>query len=147
MADWDKRFMELAEFTSGWSKDRKKKVGAVIVDEDKRVISMGYNGFVSGADDNIEERHVKPLKLSYVVHAEMNSICSAARSGIKTKGCTLYCTFHPCSECCKAIIQSGIKRVVCYELDFEKDSWAQTAKIAKEMFCESGVTLVYLNKK
>lgn len=143
MTNWDKRFMDMAKHVASWSKDRKKKVGAVIVDEDNRVISMGYNGFVSGAKDEIEERHIKPLKLFYVVHAEVNALCSANRSGIKTKNATIFVTFHVCSECAKSIIQSGIKRVVCYEVDFEKDSWGQTSKIAKEMFEEVGIELIY----
>lgn len=141
MANWDKRFIDLASHVSTWSKDRSKKVGSVIVDEDNRVISMGYNGFVSNINDDIEERHVKPLKLSFVVHAELNALCSASRSGIKTKGATIYITFPPCSECAKAIIQSGIIRVVCYPINSTNSSWEQTTSIAKTMFCEAGIVM------
>lgn len=144
MANWDKRFIGLAHHISKWSKDRKKIVGAIIVDEDQRVISMGYNGFVSGINDDIEERHIKPLKLSYVVHAEANALYSASRSGIKTKGATIYVTFPPCSECAKGIIQSGIKRVVCNSINSTDSSWLQTAAIAKEMFEEAGIEIKYV---
>lgn len=143
MANWDKRFIDLSHYISSYSKDRNKVVGAVIVNEDSRVISTGYNGIAQGLNDDIEERHQKPLKLSYFVHAEANAIYSAARSGIKTKGSTMYATFHPCANCANAIIQSGIIKVVCYEPDWNS-SWAETAKLAKSMFEEAGVKLVYI---
>lgn len=141
---WNKRFMELSHLVSTWSKDRKKKVGAVITDGG-RVISTGCNGFPSGTNDDIEERHQKPLKLSYFVHAEINAVCAAARNGIKTKDTTIYVTFHPCAECAKAIIQSGIKKVVCYPPDLNS-SWAETSAIAKSMFDETGVIVEYYNE-
>lgn len=144
MADWDKRFIDLAHYISKYSKDRNKIVGAVIVNNDSRVISTGYNGIAQGVNDDVEERHIKPLKLSYFVHAEANAIYSAARSGIQTKGCTMYATFHPCASCANAIIQSGIKSVVCYEPDWNS-SWAETAKIAKSMFDEAGIEVKYIN--
>jgi len=143
--DWDKRFMDLAEHVSKWSKDRRKKVGSVIVDDDRRVISMGFNGFASKINDDVEERHVKPLKNFYVEHAERNSIYSAAKSGIALKGTTIYINWFACSECCRAIIQSGIKRVVCIKPDFEDDSWGEAFKVSKSMFEEAGVEVAYLD--
>lgn len=144
MTDWEIRFMDLARHIASWSKDRSKKVGAVIVDDDKRVISMGYNGFPQHFDDNIEERHQKPLKLFYMVHAEANALYSANRAGIKTKGTTIYVTFPPCSECAKGIIQSGIKRVVCCPINSDKSSWIKTTKEAKKMLEEAGVEINYI---
>ena len=142
MADWDKRFIDLAHKTASYSKDRNKVVGAVIVNDDKRVLSSGYNGMAQGINDDVEERHQKPLKLSYFVHAETNAVCSAARTGVAIKGCTMYVTFHPCAACANVIIQTGIKRVVCYEPDWAS-SWADTAKLAKSLFDEAGVEVKY----
>jgi len=144
MADWDKRFIELARHVAAWSKDRSKKVGSVIVDDDKRVISMGYNGFPQHCNDDIEERHQKPLKLFYVVHAEANALYSANRSGVKTKGTTIYITFPPCSECAKGIIQSGIKRVVCCPINSDKSSWVETTTVGKKMLEEAGIEIKYI---
>lgn len=141
---WDIRFLNLAKTISKWSKDQKKKVGAIIVDEDRRIISTGYNGIAMGLQDDIEERHQKPLKLSYFVHAESNAIYSAAKSGIKTKGCAMYITFHPCASCANAIIQSGINKVVCYKPELGS-SWIETANIAKNMFEEAGIEVKYHN--
>lgn len=143
MTDWNKRFIDLANYIALWSKDRSKKVGSVIVDDDRRVISMGYNGFPQNINDDIEERHQKPLKLFYVVHAEANAISSANRSGAKTKGATIYITFPPCSECAKLIIQNGIKRVICREMESDKSSWLETTTIARQMLEEAGVEFIY----
>lgn len=143
MADWDKRFIELSHHISKWSKDRKKIVGAVIVDEDRRIISTGYNGVPQGCDDNDESRQIKPKKLFYFEHAERNAIFSCAKSGIKTKNCTMYLTWHPCADCARAIIQSGIKRVVCYQPDWTDDSWGETFRISKEMLTEAGIEVKY----
>ena len=142
MADWDKRFIELAKHIATWSKDRNKKVGSVIVDDDKRVISLGYNGFAADVNDEIEERHQKPLKLFYVVHAEANALYSANRLGVKTKDATIYITFPPCSACALGIIQSGIKRVVCYPINSNKSSWVETTTIAQQMLAEAGIEFV-----
>jgi dCMP deaminase len=143
MADWDKRFVELSHFIAAWSKDRKKKVGAVIVDEDRRVISTGYNGIPQGCSDDDESRQIKPKKLFYFEHAERNCIYSAAKSGIRLKGCTMYLTWHPCADCARAIIQSGIKRVVCYQPDWNDDSWGETFQISRDMMKEAGIEVKY----
>jgi len=143
MADWNKRFMDLALHISGWSKDRKRKVGAVIVDEDRRIISCGYNGPPHNVDDEDESRHVKPKKLLYFEHAESNSIINCSRSGVSTKGATMYITSYSCASCCRAIIQSGIKRVICNEPDFDSGSWAESFRAAREMFEEAGIEVIY----
>lgn len=143
MADWDKRFIELTHSIAQWSKDKSKKVGAVIVDEDRRVISTGYNGIVQGCNDEAEERHIKPLKLMFFEHAERNAIFACAKSGIKTKGCTMYLTWFPCSDCARAIIQSGIRKVVCYHPDLNDDTWGKMFAVSQEMLVEAGVELVY----
>ena len=113
---WDEYFMELARTAARRSKDPKCKVGACIMDPiDNRVISLGYNGFPYGCSDREFpwNKTGDDNKYLYVVHAEVNAILSAHRD---LTGCKLYCTYAPCNECMKAIIQSGIKEVV-YDRD------------------------------
>lgn len=141
--DWDQRFIDLAEYIAQWSKDRSTKVGAVIVDADKRVIGMGYNGFVTGMDDEIDERHERPLKYSYTEHAERNAIYTAARNGSPIKGCTMYLKWFPCCDCARAIVQSGIVRLVCCEPDFEDERWGESFKLAYEILSEGKVKIDY----
>jgi len=133
----------MAKLVASWSKDPNRQVGSVIVDEDRRVISVGFNGQSIGCDDSDESRYIKPKKYLYFVHSEINSICACAKSGIATKNTILYCTLHPCSGCCKAIIQSGIKKVICPTPDIEDKNWGEEFKASIEMFKESGVEIIY----
>ena len=105
---WDKRFLSLAQHIANWSKDPSTKVGAVIVDQNRRIVSTGYNGYPKGVDDTIDtdEREIKYKK---VIHAEKNAILFAKQD---LTGCTLYVTHHPCSQCAGYILQAGISRVV-----------------------------------
>jgi dCMP deaminase len=141
--DWDQRFLDLGEYIGNWSKDRSTKVGAVIVDNDKRVIGFGYNGFVSGFRDNIDSRHERPAKYDYTEHAEANAIHTAARIGVSVKGCTMYLKWFPCVSCTRAIIQSGITKIVCCKPDFNDVRWGAQFKISLEMLEECGIELIY----
>ena len=141
MTDWDKRFVTLAKDVAKWSKDTKKKVGAVIVDDDKRILSTGYNGIPQGCNDDDKTRYVKPKKNYYFEHAESNAIFSCAKSGVKTKNSNMYLTWFPCDKCARAIIQSGIKKIVCYEPDYQDDYWGVRFKASREMLNESGVNI------
>ena len=105
-----------------------RPTGAVIV-KDNRKLTSGYNGALSGRIDCLTEgvcyrRANKlpegPAKYDFCrsYHAEKNAIAFAARDGIKIEGSTLYCTLHPCNDCAKLIVASGIKEVV-YELGYE----------------------------
>lgn len=107
---WDRRYLALADYISQWSEDRSTKVGAVIVGPNNRVVSVGYNGFPSGVEDK-PERHERPEKYQYTEHAERNAIYNAK---MVPEGSTLYLNWElfPCADCTRAIIQSGIKRVV-----------------------------------
>lgn len=132
--------MGLAHHIASWSKDRSRKVGAVIVDG-KRILSVGYNGPPEGVNDDVEDRHIKPKKLMYVVHAEANALyfCSA------TKGATMYVTLFPCAGCAQAIIQRGIKRVICNTPDWNDKSWGESFQASKEMMEEAGVEIILLS--
>lgn len=111
---WDEYFMGIAVLSSLRSKDPNTKVGAAIVDDDHKVVSIGYNGMPTGIDEEkISWNRGEGLdsKYLYVCHAEFNAILNT-RNGSALKGCTLYVTLFPCNECAKAIIQTGIKEIV-----------------------------------
>jgi dCMP deaminase len=107
----DKVYMEIAKTVATLSHCTRSKVGAIIV-KSGNIISFGYNGTPSGMENECEENNVTKEE---VIHAEMNSILKAAKSGNAVEGSTLYLTLSPCKNCCKLIIQSGIKRVVYLE--------------------------------
>lgn len=147
MTNWDLRFMKLADDVAKWSKDRSTGVGAVIVN-DKDIISMGYNGFPRGCNDDIEERHQRPLKYQWTAHAEENAIVNAARKGIKTMGTTMYLNWFPCDRCAGMIVNAGIKRIVCNkEPDFTNTVFGESFKIAVQKLNEGGVEISYLDYK
>lgn len=137
---WDEYFMGLAHLSALRSKDPSTQVGAAIVDENRRVVSVGYNGFPKGCSDDVfpweREGSLLNTKYAYVVHAELNAILNAPRS---VEGCTIYVSLFPCNECAKAIIQSGIKRIV-YESD--KYSSTDSTIASRRMLRAAGVELV-----
>ena len=136
MEKWDLRFLELADHIAQWSKDPRTKVGAVIVDEKKRVVSVGYNGFPRGVGDD-DSRYVdRPTKHLFVAHAERNALDNAP---LMVDGCTLYVPLLPCNECAKSIIQKGITRVVTYKV--KRDGTGFNWDITLKMFKEAGITL------
>ena len=107
----DTTFINIAKEVGTLSHCTRSKVGAVLV-KDGNVISFGYNGTPAGMDNGCEENDVTKDE---VIHAEMNAILKAAKSGNAVDGSTLYLSLSPCQNCCKLIIQSGIKRVVYLE--------------------------------
>ena len=135
---WDEYFMGIALLSAQRSKDPSTQVGACIVSDDNRILSMGYNGMPIGCDDDEMPwgREGSPLENKYlfVCHSELNAILNY--SGTSLKGSSLYCTLFPCNECCKAIIQAGIKRVV-----YMSDKYADTdpVRASKMMFEHVGV--------
>jgi dCMP deaminase len=141
---WNERFLELSDLVASWSKDTSRGVGAVIVNKERRVVSMGYNGFPMGVDDSITYRYERPHKYSYTEHAERNAIYSAASHGVKTSGCTMYLRWHPCDDCARAIIQSGISKLVCSPPSYESEVWGPKFMIANEMLMESAVEVEYV---
>ena len=110
---WDTYFMGVALLSSYRSKDPSTKVGACIVNEQKRIIGIGYNGFPYGCSDDefpwSRDGEYLDCKYPYVVHAEPNAILNSTTS---LQGATIYVTLFPCNECAKLIIQSGIKEIV-----------------------------------
>jgi dCMP deaminase len=112
--EWDEYFLGIARAVSLKSKDRSVQVGAVVVGHDHEIRSTGFNGFPRWVRDDIEERHERPAKYIFTVHAEENSVLNAARIGTPLKGCSLYLNFipPPCNQCTRAIIQAGIIEVI-----------------------------------
>lgn len=108
----DSRYLRMAQIWSENSYCVRRKVGALIVN-DNMIISDGYNGTPSGFPNICEENNVT---FPYVLHAEANAITKVARSNNSSDGATLYVTASPCMECSKLIIQAGIKRVVFSDL-------------------------------
>ena len=111
---WDEYFMGLAILSSERSKDPSTQVGACIVNNDKKIVSVGYNGAPTGYDDDKDmtwkrEGDFLDTKYPYVCHSELNAILNTSAS---LKGCKIYVTLFPCNECTKAIIQSGIKEII-----------------------------------
>ena len=135
---WDEYFMGVALLSGERSKDPSSQVGACIVSEDNKILSIGYNGFPKGcSDDEISwerEGDFKDTKYPYVCHGELNAILNY--TGVSLRGSKAYVTLFPCNECAKAIIQSGIKEVI-YKCDKYKDT--DSVKVSKKMFDMAGV--------
>ena len=144
---WDEYFMGTALLAAKRSKDPNTQVGACIVNEKKRIMSIGYNGFPMGCDDDDfpwerEGDNSFDTKYPYVCHAELNAILN--NRGANLEGCTIYVGLFPCCECAKAIIQSGIKKVI-YLSDKYKDS--DSTRASKRMLTAAGVELEQIEIK
>ena len=142
---WDEYFMGIAVLSAKRSKDPSTQVGACIVNKDKRIISVGYNGMPRCcSDDEFPwDKNDNPLdsKYLYVCHAELNAILNCDRGNVRD--CICYTTLFPCNECAKAIIQSGMSEVVYME-----DKYADSDSViaSKKMFDTAGVKYRLYNK-
>ena len=134
---WDEYFMSIAKLAGMRSKAPNSQVGACIVSQDNKILSMGYNGFPIGCSDEVFPwaREGQPLdtKYLYVVHSELNAILNYRGS---LEGAKLYVSLFPCNECAKAIIQCGIKTIV-YEDDKYHDTPSTIA--SRRMLDAAGV--------
>lgn len=146
---WDEYFMGVAHLSGMRSKDPNTQVGACIVSEDNKILSMGYNGFPKGCSDDTFpwERNLPEgedaeegrlfTKYPYVTHSELNAILNYR--GGSLEGTKLYVSLFPCNECAKAIIQAGIKTVV---YDSDKYEGTPMNRASKRMFEAAGVTYI-----
>ena len=140
---WSGRLLKMAKDISKWSKDGSTKVGAVITTLDGRPISWGFNGMPMGIDDDVPERHERPLKYKWFGHAERNAMDLASQADLSN--CAMFVTFSPCSTCAQSIIQRGIKTVVVdgnFTADKMPDRWKEDMLIALEMFGEADVKVI-----
>ena len=136
MTHWSNRFLELATFISSWSKDPSTKVGAVIT-RGNRIISTGFNGPPQKVHD-LQERFLdREIKLRIVLHAEINAILFAKQD---LKGCTLYCTHPPCTQCASIIIQSGLEEVI-FPIMSSKfyERWKTDIDLSMKLFSEANI--------
>lgn len=108
---WITRYMELAEHAAQWSKEWRTKVGAVIVSNDNRVVSIGYNGFPKDMEDNEEWYKDSEFKRKHVIHAETNACLNALSHGGRVDGSSIFITHPPCPHCIGTIKQAGIVNV------------------------------------
>ena len=176
MISWDQYYMSMVYLAAMKSKDDSSWIGAVIVGPEKEIRSIGYNGLPRGVEDDIytevleyddqrkkfkryheikedlKKRHERPEKYFWYEHGERNAIYNAANMGISTKGCIMYTQGTPCTNCARAIIQSGIKEVVVHK-QYEDQSehqakvggselkWREEAERSSIMFNEAKVRL------
>ena len=149
---WDEYFMGIALLSAQRSKDPNTKVGACIVDSDKKVVSIGYNGMPKGLDEDQLSWNTNDdldSKYLYVCHAEFNAILNT-RNGSALKGCTLYVTLFPCNECAKAIIQTGITELVYLDNKYESTTTTRAsikmldlARVKVRQYAERVPTIKY----
>jgi len=137
---WDDFFLKMAELVASRSKDPSTKVGAVITDGEKHLISIGYNGFPQDIEDTPERLNNRDLKYKYIIHADVNAILNATQP---VKYGTMYVwPFPPCSNCANIIIQAGIFRVVTKKPTPElAERWKDSLALTRELFKEAGVEL------
>jgi dCMP deaminase len=134
---WDEYFMGIALLSAERSKDPSTCVGACIVSDDNKILSVGYNGMPIGCSDDEfpweKEGDSLNTKYLYVCHAEMNAILNY--TGSHMKGAKLYVTLFPCSECTKALIQKGISEII-----YMSDKYGDTdsVKASKRMLNSTG---------
>lgn len=137
------RFVPMAYAVAAMSSDLSTKVGAIALDDDLAVRSIGWNGLPRKVA-HLPERAVRPAKLTWTSHAEESCIAQAARTGVSLKGCTLIVSsLHPCTTCSRLIIQSGIRRVLAPLVDNER--WREESATAKQMLDEAGISIHLYN--
>jgi dCMP deaminase len=144
--EWTEYFLNIAEQVKLKSKDESTQIGAVIVGEDKEVLSTGYNSFPRGLDDSVKERQERPEKYFWMEHAERNAIYNAARIGVSLKNSIIYLTSGlPCMDCARGIVNSGIKTVYCKQVCTTKnrDKWDESQKKSLELLRECDINVIY----
>ena len=144
---WDEYFMGVALLSAMRSKDPNTQVGACIVNDDNRIVSVGYNGFPRGCSDEDfpwerKADNQNDTKYPFVCHAELNAILNS--NGIGVKGSRIYVALFPCNECAKAIIQAGIKEII-YISDKYYDT--DNNRASRRMLDAAGVKLTKFEKR
>jgi dCMP deaminase len=140
----DEYFMGIALLSAHRSKDPITQVGACIVNNQQKIIGIGYNGFPTNCSDEHFPRekseNMLDDKRTYVVHAEANAILNANQH---LDNCKMYVSLFPCNECAKLIIQAGIKKIIYLS---DEDAYKDYNKAAKKMFEHGGVSVEKLTK-
>ena len=141
---WDLRYLHMAQLVSTWSKDPSTKTGAVFVDSENRVISVGFNGLPRGEEDDYEILNNRKRKYQHIIHCEENAILFADRE--RLKGSTLYTwPFMSCVKCMNRNIQVGcIRHVAPYD---DNPRWVDSFKETRELCKKYNVELLEVNLK
>lgn len=137
--------MELARHITQWGTGRSRNVACVIVGPNHEIRSTGVAGFPRGVDESKDERHERPAKYGWGEHAERNAVFNAARVGIPLEGCTIYVPWYPCMDCARAIVQTGITRLVATEPNWDDPIWGGGFRMAREMFDEIGFRVDFMD--
>ncbi len=139
---WDEYFMGIALLSARRSKDPSTQVGACLVNDENRILSVGYNGMPRCCDDDEfpweREGQANDTKYPYVCHAELNAILNSAGGVGALKGCKVYTTLFPCNECAKALIQIGVSEIIYYS---DKYNGTDGNLAAKRMLRSAGVVM------
>ncbi|MDR0927703.1 MAG: CMP deaminase [Ignavibacteria bacterium] len=151
--DWDKLYITMCYLVGMRSLDKHTHVGSVVTDADNVLVSTGYNSLPRGIEVDADGKRISREngeKYFWIEHAERNAIYNAARRGTILKGCKLYVPWNPCTDCARAIIQTGISEVIIHQngqdfYDKHTDGkWLQSYQIMHDMFDESGVETRYI---
>jgi dCMP deaminase len=130
---WDSLFLKMAYEVSLLSKDPSTKCGSIIVTPNRKNISFGYNGFVSGVEETNEMWNERPKKYLEVIHSEQNNILNCP---FDTNGCSIYITHQPCTKCIILLAQSGISKII-YSKKYDRienlDVWEKYSKLFLEV--------------
>jgi dCMP deaminase len=132
---WDQYFMMVAYMISKRSSCKKINVGCVVVDNNKNIITTGYNGHVAGGEHRSIERNGHE---QMTIHSETNAIAIAGKKGASVYGATAYVTHYPCINCAKILIASGIKKII-YDCEYKPD------ELCKELYADAGVIVEKFN--
>jgi len=135
--------LEMLECIKLSSDDIHTKTSAIIATTDGDIVSVGSNTLTRGHTpcDNESQR---PLKYKYLEHAERNAIYSAAKRGVSLLGCIMYMRWFPCVDCARAIIQSGVSKIVCDKPDFEDERRGNDFRISHQLFLSAGICIEYI---
>ena len=136
-------FKGIVELVSGLSDDPSRGVGTIIVDQNNNILSYGSNTIPTGVIKDVD-RVNKPNKYKWIEHSERNAIYSAVKRGISLDGSKMYCTYFPCCDCARAIIQSGIIELITSKPDINHEKWGESWNLASLMLEESGVKIRYI---
>ena len=138
-----RRLTETYWLAAQWSDDPSTQNGAILCGKKGLMLSTGVNTLPRGVKVTAD-RTIAPIKYSYMEHAERNAIYAAARAGKSVENTTLYAAWAACTDCARAIIQSGVKVVIRHQSPFAPEvteEWAESIRIADEMMSEAGVIL------
>tara|TARA_B110000003_G_scaffold240634_1_gene247384 strand:- start:6140 stop:6613 length:474 start_codon:yes stop_codon:yes gene_type:complete len=143
------KFLKEADFKAKlFSKDNKRKVGAIILQNDSLIqLSCGYNGLPRKLKET-KKRWLKENKDLYVIHAETNAIIQASRTNSNINNSIMVCNRFPCHNCCLNIIQAGIKLLITIEPDWNtlSEKWKKSFYASKEMLDELKIEIMFFKE-